>query len=101
MVDNIAKLLHSIAIADKEKPNYSKKIVEAGIYRVIPKFLNASPDYIFYLLRLVKDLGDIRDNSDLRPLLHYLILKIGKLDFDSAPTVSFLFIYSYPFFRLS
>lgn len=80
MVENIIKLLHSIAIADKDEPNYSKRIVDAGIYRAISKFLNLElpVHYLYQILKLVKDLGDIRDHGDISHLLYHLIDRVGK-----------------------
>jgi hypothetical protein len=81
MVENIVRLLNSIAVADKDVPNYSKKIVDAGIYRIIPKFFNAPQHHLIYILRLVKDLGDIRDHGDISHLLWNLLDKACYPDF--------------------
>jgi|UniRef100_A0AC35F8Z2 hypothetical protein len=83
MVENIIKLLHSIAIADKDEPNYSKRIVDAGIYRAISKFLNLElpVNYLYQILKLVKDLGDIRDHGDISHLLYHLIDRVEYPDF--------------------
>uniref|UniRef100_A0A914YW08 Uncharacterized protein n=1 Tax=Panagrolaimus superbus TaxID=310955 RepID=A0A914YW08_9BILA len=83
MVENIVRLLHSIAIADKDVPNYSKKIVDAGIYRVLSNILkfDVPMNYLVQILKLVKDLGDIRDHGDISQLLYHLVDRVDYPDF--------------------